>query len=363
MKIALVSTPFVSVPPKKYGGTELFLYHLSEKLIDRGHNVTLFTTGDSKTRSELEFLFTQGRWPINPMDELAHLSFAIKRIRERNDFDMIHLNSPYAVPFADMLDLPSVVTLHHPRTPSFSVTYQQYPQFHYVAISESQLRQETTLPNFSVIHHGLDPNSYPPSERPSDYVAFLGRFAPEKGPDSAIRVAKAAGVPIHMAGAVHWVDTHFYTRALRTLLSLAHVNWLGEVDHVRKVALLQGARALLFPIRWEEPFGLVIIEAMLCGTPVIAFRRGSAPELIEENVTGFLVDTEEEMAAVVREKLPGFDRTACRNQAIRRFSTSVMVNRYENLFLSIMEKWRKGRNISGIGESQILEEPVLTRSA
>ncbi|MHB8423241.1 MAG: glycosyltransferase family 4 protein [Leptospirales bacterium] len=360
MKIAIVSTPFVSVPPKKYGGTELFLYHLSEKLVDRGHSVTLFSTGDSRTRAELEFLYTQGRWPINPMDELTHLSFAIKRIRERNDIDLVHLNTPYALPFADTMELPAVVTLHHPRTPDYSLTYQQYPAFHYVSISQSQKNQEVPLPNFSVIHHGLDPNSYPPSYTPENYVAFLGRLAPEKGPDSAIRVAQQAGVPIHMAGAVHWIDTYFYTRQLRPLLSLPHVKWIGEADHIRKVSLLQGAKALLFPIRWEEPFGLVMIEAMLCGTPVLAFRRGSAPEIVDEGITGFLADTEEEMADIIRTKVPSFDREACRIQAVRKFSTSVMVDRYESLFQDVLKSWR-AQSFSPLPD-KILEETSLSNA-
>ena len=361
MKIAIVSTPFVSVPPKKYGGTELFLYHLSEKLIDRGHSVTLFATGDSKTRAELEFLYTEGRWPINPMDELTHLSFAFKRIREHGDIDIIHLNSPYALPFADMIDVPAVVTLHHTKTPDFSLTYQQYPKFHYASISYSQKSQEVELPNFSVIHHGLDPNSYPPSNRPENYVAFLGRLAPEKGPDSAIRAAEMAGVPIQMAGAVHWLDTSFYTRQLRPLLSLPHVRWIGEADHIQKVSLLQGAKALLFPIRWSEPFGLVMIESMLCGTPVIAFRRGSVPEIVEENVTGFLVDTEKEMAEVIRTKLDTFDREACRKAAIRRFSTSVMVDQYELLYQDVLRKWRDARSFSS--HEPFMDEPSLAGSA
>ncbi|MHB1925863.1 MAG: glycosyltransferase family 4 protein [Leptospirillum sp.] len=361
MKIAIVSTPFVSVPPKKYGGTELFLYHLSEKLIDRGHSVSLFATGDSKTRAELEFLYTEGRWPINPMDELTHLSFAFKRIREHGDFDIVHLNSPYALPFADMIDIPAVVTLHHPKTPDFSLTYQQYPKFHYASISHSQKSQEVGLPNFSVIHHGLDPNSYPPSTTPEDYVAFLGRLAPEKGPDSAIRAAEMAGVPIHMAGAVHWLDTYFYTRQLRPLLSMPHVHWMGEADHIRKVSLLQGAKALLFPIRWSEPFGLVMIEAMLCGTPVIAFRRGSAPEVIQENLTGFLVDTEEEMADVIRTKLGDFDRAACRNAAVQLFSTAVMVDKYELLYQDVLRKWREEKSI--VTSLPFFGEPSLAGSA
>lgn len=341
MKIAIVSTPFVSVPPRKYGGTELFISHLTEKLIDRGHNITLFATGDSKSRAELEFLFPSGQWPINQMDELSHIAFAAKRIQSMKEIELVHINSPYALPFANMLGIPTVVTLHHPRTQEFSSLYLQYPEAHFVAISQSQKNEEVALPNMSVIHHGLDPNAYPPSERAGNYVAFLGRLAPEKGPDSAIRAAQYAGVPIQLAGSVHWVDNDFYNDHLRRLLGLPNVQWLGEVDHVQKVSLLQGAQALLVPIRWEEPFGLVIIEAMLCGTPVIAFRRGSAPELVENGVTGFLVDSEKEMAETIKYRLPSFNRINCRKRAVERFSTNTMVERYEKLFQSILQKQRR----------------------
>lgn len=346
MKIALVSTPFVSVPPKKYGGTELFLYHLAEKMIDRGHEVVLFATGDSRTRAYVECAFPTSRWPIVPRDEQIHLAFAAKRLLERGDIDVVHWQSPFAVPYASITGIPAVVTLHHSRTQDFSEIYRHYPENHYVAISHSQKIQEIPLPNFSVIHHGLDPVAYPPSFEPGSHAAFLGRLAPEKGPDSACRAAKKAGIPLHIGGAVHPCDTWFFTETLRTLLQETSVKWLGQVDHLQKVALLQGARALLVPIRWEEPFGLVMIEAMLCGTPVIAFKRGSATELVEEGVTGFLVDSEAEMAEVLEHRAGLLDRRACRARAVELFSTDVMVNGYEALYRSIVEKARDSRRVS-----------------
>jgi glycosyltransferase involved in cell wall biosynthesis len=337
VKIALVSTPFVSVPPKKYGGTELFLYHLAEKMIDRGHEVVLFATGDSRTRAYVECAFPSSRWPIVSRDEQIHLAFAAKRLLERDDIDVVHWQSPMAVPYASITGIPAVVTLHHSRTQDFSEIYRHYPENHYVAISHSQMVQEISLPHFSVIHHGLDPMAYPPSFGPGSHAAFLGRLAPEKGPDSACRVARKAGLPLHIGGAVHPCDTWFYNETLRNLFQDASVKWLGQVDHLQKVALLQGAKALLVPIRWEEPFGLVMIESMLCGTPVIAFKRGSATELVEDGVTGFLVDSEAEMADVLSHRVATIDRRACRARAVERFSTDVMVNGYESLYRSIAE--------------------------
>lgn len=338
MRIALVSTPYVSVPPKKYGGTELFLYHLSEKLIDRGHEVVLFATGDSRTRAYVECAFPSARWPIVPRDEQIHLAFSANRIMARGDIDLVHWQSPGAVPYASITGLPSVVTLHHVHTPEFSEIYRHYPENHYVAISHSQKMQEIGLPRFSVIHHGLDPAAYPPSFEPGAYAAYLGRLAPEKGPDSACRVAFKTGIPLHVGGAVHSDDLTFFHETLRRTLQSPLVNWLGQVDHLQKVALLQGARALLVPLRWEEPFGLVMIEAMLCGTPVIAFKRGAATELVEDGITGFLVDTEEEMADVLAHKVSSIDRRACRARASELYSTEVMVGAYEALYRSILRE-------------------------
>jgi len=344
VRIALVSTPFVSVPPKKYGGTELFLYHLAEGLVDRGHEVVLFATGDSRTRATLECSFPAARWPIVGRDEHIHLAFAAKRILERGDIDVVHWQSPVSVPYASIAGVPAAVTLHHSRTQDFSETYRHYPENHYVAISHSQRIQEVSLPHFGVIHHGLDPGAYPPSYEAGRYAAFLGRLAPEKGPDSACRAAIRAGIPLHVGGAVHPCDTGFYNETLRGLMTHPEIHWLGQVDHLQKVSLLQGARALLVPIRWEEPFGLVMIEAMLCGTPVISFRRGAAVELVEDGVTGYQVDSEAEMADVLAGPVAAIDREACRARAVELYSTRVMVDAYERLYREILEESGKTRS-------------------
>ena len=172
------------------------------------------------------------------------------------------------------------------------------------------------------------------------YAAFLGRLAPEKGPDSACRVAIQARMPLHIGGAVHPCDTGFYNETLRELMAHPEIHWLGQVDHLQKVSLLQGARALLVPIRWEEPFGLVMIEAMLCGTPVIAFKRGAAAELVEDGVTGFQVDSEAEMAEILAGKISSIDREACRARAVELYSTRVMVDGYERIYRQILDRSR-----------------------
>src|SRR5690606_23127880 len=202
-----------------------------------------------------------------------------------------------------------------------------FPDPWYVAISGDQASREEALPKVTVIHHGLDPSPYRWSPDSADYVCFVGRFSPVKGPHTAIRVAQAAGLPIRIAGEVHPVDREFGDRVLAPLLTLPHVTQLGTIGMDRKVPLLRDARALLAPIEWNEPFGLILIEAMLSGCPVVAFPRGSVPELVEDGVTGFIARDEAEMIEIIRPggRIEGFDRERCRRRAVERFSRERMV--------------------------------------
>jgi glycosyltransferase involved in cell wall biosynthesis len=344
MRIAMISTPFLAVPPRDYGGTELVVYELVEGLIDQGHEVTLFATGDSCTRARLSCLFLERQWPPNPLSEANHLSWAFSRISP-DGFDLIHAHSALALALSRLTaDHPMVYTLHHHQVDEFSDFYRHFSEPWYVAISQNQKRLETPLPNCEVIHHGLDPARFEWSETPGDYVCFVGRFSEVKGPHVAIDVAAQAGLPIHIAGEVHPQDQEFATRELADRLTLPHVQFLGCVDVTRKVPLLRDARALLAPLNWEEPFGLILIEAMLSGCPVVAFPRGSAPELIEEGVTGFLVKSPEEMAEVIRAGgiLDSFDRYACRRRAVECFSRERLVADHVRLYhRAIVDFWRK----------------------
>jgi glycosyltransferase involved in cell wall biosynthesis len=338
MRIAMVSTPFVSVPPSDYGGTELIVYELVEGLVERGHEVALFATGDSRTSAELHFVYPEAQWPPNVMADLNHVSWAMREI-SRGGFDIVHTHSAASLAFARLLpDLPVVYTLHHVRDEELSAFYGYFPEPYYVAISADQARKES-LPRMEVIHHGLDAESYRWTHRPADYVCFIGRFAPVKGVHTAIDVAARAGVPIRVAGEVHPVDREYGEREVLPRLGLPHVRHLGTIDMDEKVPLLRDARALLVPIEWDEPFGLVIIEAMLSGCPVVAFPRGSVPELVEEGLTGFIVRDAEQMAELLRPDGPldGFDRRRCRERAVERFSRVRMVEEYEYLFARAIE--------------------------
>ncbi len=334
MKIAMVSTPFIAVPPKDYGGTELIVHELTEGLVARGHEVALFATGDSETAADLRCLYPEAVWPPNVMPDLNHVSWAMQEILH-DGFDAIHVHSAGALAFGRLMpDVPMVYTLHHVRDEQLSDFYRYFPEPTYVAITGDQARREIGLPHLEVIHHGLSADAYEWTERSGDYVAFMGRFAEIKGLHTAVDAAARAGVPIRVAGETHPVDIEYGEREVKPRLAQPHVTFLGTVGLNRKVPLLRDARALLVPIEWNEPFGLVIIEAMLSGCPVVAFPRGSVPELVDEGVTGFVVNNIAEMADVIRYggPLDAFDRRRCRERAVQRFSRDRMVAQYEELF-------------------------------
>jgi glycosyltransferase involved in cell wall biosynthesis len=337
MRIAIVSTPFVRVPPQGYGGTELFCGQLAEALVARGHDVTLFATGDSECSGELRSCFPTATWPPSESVDRAHVRYCLHEIsRDRYGFDAVQINSSLGLKVAREFGISVVYTLHHHRDDSLSRIYAEHPEAHFVAISQRQLDLEVPLRNATVIHHGLDVDSYPSSETDGGYLLHLGRFAPEKGTHLAIDAAVASGVPIYLAGRVHEKpeDRAYFEIEVVPRLDRPGVEIVGEADHLRKVALLRRARALLCPIQWEEPFGLIAIEAMLAGTPVIGFARGSFPEIIDDGVTGILVTNAREMARAVRLSTQ-IDRKACAERARERFNADRMAADYEDVFLSL----------------------------
>lgn len=361
MRIALVSTPFLSVPPRNYGGTELVVYELAEGLVDRGHDVTLFATGDSTTRAELRWIYPTPEWPPDTYTELNHVAWAMETAA-RGGYDVVHVHSASALALSRLNpDLPLVYTLHHDRVDSLSEFYRRHPDPWYVAISADQASRETPLPNLEVVHHGLDPARFDWRPVPRGYVCFLGRFAPVKGVHTAIDAAERAGVPIRVAGEAHEVDREFAAREVVPRLAKRHVTYLGCIGTEVKVPLLRDARALLMPIEWNEPFGLVMIEAMLSGCPVVAFPRGSVPELVEPGVTGFIVENMLEMADLIRPGglVDGFDRRRCRERAIERFSRERMVQDYERIYERAIASWPGAR----AGRSEPIEITVGARPA
>jgi glycosyltransferase involved in cell wall biosynthesis len=340
MRIAIVSTPFIAVPPKDYGGTELVVHELSEGLAARGHDVTLFATADSTCAVRLRALYAAAVWPPDPLADVNHVTWALAEA-VREGFDLVHVHSAVALGASRLIPtMPFVYTLHHGRDAPFSALYEHFPDVQFVAISHDQMRREIPLPRCTVIHHGLDPARYDWTTRPGDYVCFVGRYSRVKGPHLAADAAALAGVPVHLAGRVHPPDAEFAAAELGPRLARPGVTELGPIGPAEKRALLRDARALLSPLQWHEPFGLILVEAMLSGCPPVAFARGSAPELIEHGVTGFLVESLEEMAAVIR---PGgaadaFDRERCRAVAVRRFGRDRMVAAHERLYAALLDE-------------------------
>ena len=330
VRIALVSTPFVSVPPRGYGGTELVVHELQRGLARAGHDVTLFATGDSEG-PDVRWLHERAAWPPNLEAEVAHARFAAEEIA-RDEFDLVHAHVPSMVAEAGRLGAPVVYTLHHVHEDRLSLLYRRAAGVRFVAISARQAELEPSL-RCHVVHHGLDPERHPLGRGDGGYALFIGRLAWCKAPDVAAYAARAAGVDLVIAGAVHDepTDPRGWKERLERVLAGPGIRRVGNVQGERKFSLIGGARALIMPLRWEEPFGLVMIEAMLCGTPVIAFRRGSTPEVIDDGITGFLVEDAAQMGEALR-RVGELDRSACRRRARERFSASRMVRDYLRVY-------------------------------
>jgi glycosyltransferase involved in cell wall biosynthesis len=332
MRIALVSTPFVALPPRAYGGTELVVDVLARALEALGHDVVVFATGDSRAPG-LRARFPSAVWPPDPHAELLHARFAAGEIAA-GGFDVVH--SHIASLLAFDLGAPVVHTLHHEHDVALGRFYAELPGVMHVAVSARQAELADPAPH-AVVHHGLDPELYPIAGSGGDRAYFLGRLSWVKGPELAIEAARRAGVVIEVAGSRHpdaspdgW-DEQLLAPALRA----RHVRWTGAADVQAKRRAFATARALLVPIRWEEPFGLVMIEAALAGCPVIAFPRGAAPEIVEDGVTGFLVETVGEMAAALR--VAGrLDRRTIQAHARRRFSARRMAEDYLRVYREAM---------------------------
>jgi glycosyltransferase involved in cell wall biosynthesis len=325
------------VPPKNYGGTELFLARLAENLDAQGHEVVLYTNGESKLPVEKRWIYNESQWPIKGeiYDNLKDLNHTAWAIRDATEFcDVIHLNNAPGLVCSRFTGIPFVYTVHHPHVESLSSFYANYPNVNYVTISDAQ-RSRERLPRMRTIHHGIDMafcESLP--DGPREYLVFLGRIAPIKGTHLAIAAAQRAGIPLKIAGEVQPMFRDYFEREIKPHLDGDSVEYVGEVDRVAKAKLLGGARALLFPVQWEEPFGLVMIEAMACGAPVLAMPRGAVPEVVKDGVSGYICNSVEEMAqkAIQSELRPD----ALRRYVEENFSAERMAQRYAALYAELL---------------------------
>lgn len=337
MRIALISTCALPTPPSGYGGTERVVAVLARGLIHLGHEVTVYATGESRPPGRLRWMYPRAIWPPTDAAERQHAHYAFRDLQTRGGVDVVHVNHSSALEFRRMVDAPCALTLHDCRDDDVVSRCRAQRGVALITISRRQAELVPELNIARVIHHGLDVDQYPAGLGDGGYVAFLGRLTPEKAPHAAIDAAMAAGVRVRLGGGPQERSRAYFEREVVPRLARygSRVEWHGELDERPKLELLRGARALLFPIEWEEPFGLVIIEAMLTGTPVIAFPRGSVPELIDEGVTGFIVRDVGEMARAIR-ALEGFDRVRCRTHAQGRWSHLRMARDHVELYRELI---------------------------
>lgn len=327
MRIAQLAPLAESVPPKLYGGTERVIAWLVDELVELGHDVTLFASGDSKTKGKLHPVWPRAlRLGRKGADPNAACALLIEAIAARaGDFDVIHSHVDWLpLPVLSRTGVPFLTTMHgRLDLPGPSDVIGAFPNAPFVSISENQRRPLPDANWIATIQHGLPKDLLRPSYEPGSYLAFLGRLTADKGPEAAIRIARAARMPLRIAAKVPRAETAYFKKKLEPNIDGGEIQLVGEVDEIRKQPFLAGAAALLFPIGWPEPFGLVMIEAMACGTPVIAYRAGSVPEVVEDGVTGFIVDNEEQAITAANE-LGRLDRRMVRARFEERFVASRM---------------------------------------
>jgi glycosyltransferase involved in cell wall biosynthesis len=325
-----------SVPPKLYGGTERVVSWITEELVRQGHNVTLFASGDSVTSAQLVAGAPQAlRLDPKVFDALAHLMIMIDQVRQRaHEFDFLHFHTDYLhFPVFSGMAKRTLTTLHgRLDLPDLPAVFRAFPQMPLVSIANHQ-RNPVRFANWAgTVHHGLPADLLPYCEAPSwDYLAFIGRICPEKRVDRAIAIAKRVGMRLKIAAKVDKADIEYYETTIKPLLNHPLIEFIGEIGDAEKPAFLGNAYAMLFPIDWPEPFGLVMVEAMSCGTPVIAYRCGSVPEIIEHGVSGWIVDDEDGAVAACR-RASMLDRLKVRRRFEERFTVQRMVSDYIDLY-------------------------------
>ena len=353
MRIAQVAPLIESVPPKHYGGTERIVSYLTEELVRAGHDVTLFASGDSVTNARLIASCERSlRKNERCKDPVAREVLLVDHVIEYvNQFDLIHFHTGYLhFPVCRYLPVPHVTTLHgRLDLPDLIPVFDRFRNEPLISISDAQ-RQPLPWANWQeTIYHGLPKDLFTFQPRQGDYLAFLGRISPEKRVDRAIEIAKRVSMPLKIAAKVDRADRRYYKREIEPLLAESDAEWVGEISDQQKNEFLGSAYALLFPIDWPEPFGLVMIEAMACGTPIIAYDCGSVPEVMENGVTGFIVRNQDDAAQAVNQ-IRNLDRSRCREVFERRFAADRMaidyVDVYKRLIDSDVERTRTDRSTS-----------------
>ena len=340
MRVALIAPPFIAVPPKQYGGTELFIAQLASGLKSKGIDVSVYTNGESQVDVDKRWLFEKSEWPIrgdiyNHATDSIHTAWALHDAVQ--SADVIHLNNATGVMFSRFIDQPLVCTLHHPLVSGLTRLYRHFDNVKYVCISHQQC-QALDISSASVIHHGLDTSLYEMRKVKKKYLSFLGRIAPVKGVHTAIEVAHKSGIPLKIAGEIQPTFQEYFDSQIKPSIDGEFIEYVGEVGLEAKNELLGDSLAMLFPIQWDEPFGLVMIEAMACGTPVLALPGGSVPEVVKNNVSGFVCKDVEDMAERARQLADSpLSAVGIRAYVEEEFSTDRMVDAYLDLYTGLIQ--------------------------
>jgi glycosyltransferase involved in cell wall biosynthesis len=350
MKIAQVPPLYESVPPKLYGGTERIVSYLTDELVNRGHDVTLFGTRDSQTLANVIPICDQGlRLNTACKDPIAWHIYQMQVVLEHaHAFDIIHFHNDYLhYPFSAGGIYKHITTLHgRLDLPDLVPIYQKFTHIPLVSISDDQRKPLKHVHWVGTVHHGLPEHLYHAGAGNGEYLAFLGRISEEKGPERAIEIAMRAGIKLKIAAKIDDADKKYFEHIIKPLLDHPLIEFIGEVNEAEKQEFLGNAKALLFPINWPEPFGLVMIESIACGTPVIAFGCGSVPEIIDQGQTGFIVNSIDEAINSIK-LLDTFDRKRCREVFEKKFTSSRMAEAYLKLYELLI---KEHHNLSGRGQ-------------
>jgi glycosyltransferase involved in cell wall biosynthesis len=337
VRIGLIVAPFISVPPPAYGGTELFVSNLAEALMRQGADVTVYANGESTVRANLRWLYPCHEWPLGSelageTKEADHNSWAIRDASRT--CDIIHINSALAVPLSRLTSKPIVCTVHHPYDDFLSGLYERHAEVNYVSISKHQAARYSSI-SMHVVHHGIDVTQYRFCEEKEPYLCFLGRICPIKGTHNAIEIAKRVGMPLKIAGEVQPIFRDYFEAKIKPHIDGKNIEFVGEANHALKNELLSRATALLFPIEWNEPFGLVMIESMACGTPVIAFPGGAVTEIVKNGVSGRICCNPDQAAKALRDS--EFRPQSVRRWVEKNFSADTMAHKYYQFYSALSE--------------------------
>jgi len=352
MRIAQIAPLTEAIPPKLYGGTERVVSWLTEELVELGHDVTLFASGDSQTSAKLEPMWPRAlRLDDTVRDPMAlHISMLEQVRRRAGEFDILHFHLDY-FPFSIFSRQPTpFITTMHGRLdlPEHQTVFDSFSSVPVISISDAQRKPVPQARWLRTVYHGLPAHRLGPRPGKPEYLAFLGRIAPEKAIDRAIRIAVRCNLPLKIAAKVDRVDRDYFEREIRPLLDLPGIDYIGEIGDKDKSEFLSGALALLMPIDWPEPFGLVMIEAMACGTPVVAYRSGSVPEVVEHGLTGLIVDSEIAAADAINNQLGRLSREKIRARFEERFTARRMAGEYVKVYRGLMARAkRRLRTVNG----------------